>query len=216
VSWLVALAVASASIVALWPGAWPWRLAFIDDATRAHGLRPAREGGWGGPPAGPPDRRRLHGRVLHRSRGTTNQRSDLPACVDLLVVALSAGAGLHEALVSVGAFGGPGRALEVPAAHLQRGVPLLDVLDALPGALGAHWQSVATTLALTATSGSPALPALRRLAAAERTRGRRLVEQRVRRLPVMLLVPLVTLVLPAFALVTFVPLLLTLGSVLGP
>lgn len=196
---------AVATAVALWPHAWPWRV--------AGGARTARM-----VEAPVPIGRRTPvpptgGHRLHRSATATPPA--LPACVDMLAVALSAGAGLHEAVLAVGEFGGPGAPLSGAAARLRRGAPLLEVLDDLPAALGGHWQALTTTLALTATSGAPALPALRHLATAERTRERRRIERRIRRLPVVLLLPLVALVLPAFALLTLVPLLLALGPVLS-
>ena len=48
---------------------------------------------------------------------------------------------------------------------------------------------------------------MRRFATSERLRLRRERERRARRLPVLLLLPLTTMVLPAFALVTVVPFL---------
>lgn len=61
--------------------------------------------------------------------------------------------------------------------------------------------------------GSPVAPSLTRAADEARRARRRAVETRVRRLPVLLLLPLVTCVLPAFVLLTLVP--LVLGSLDG-
>jgi hypothetical protein len=91
-------------------------------------------------------------------------------------------------------------------------VPLLDVLDAIPDELGTDWMPVATTLAVTATSGAPAIDAVRRLGTGLRVRRRRQCEQRIRRLPVLLLLPLAVLMLPAFVLVTFVPVAVAIGG----
>jgi pilus assembly protein TadC len=132
-------------------------------------------------------------------------RPDADASLDLLAVALSSGAGLHQAMVEVAEFDGPDGPLRLAAAKLQRGIPLLDVLDSLPDDLGEGWQPVATTLAVTATSGAPAIEAVRRLSSGLRLRRRRTREERIRRLPVLLLFPLATMTLPAFVLVTFVP-----------
>jgi pilus assembly protein TadC len=115
-------------------------------------------------------------------------------------------------VLEVAEFGGSQAPLASAAAKLQRGAPLLDVLDALPSELDAQWQPVATTLAVTATSGAPAIDAVRRLAAGLRVRRRRRCEERIRRLPVLLLLPLATLTLPAFVLVTFVPVAVAIGG----
>ena len=184
--------VAALAFVAFWPGSWPTRVAALfvgDDVT--------------GPPPRTP-------RSVVRPPG---EPSEVAACVELLVVALSAGMTLHGAIEAVGALEGHrgAEALRAAASGLQRGVPLLDVLDEL-ATVGRGWQVVATTMALAAADGTAVLPALRLIAATERTRQRRAVERRVRRLPVVLLVPLVGLVLPAFVLVTFVPVVMALGG----
>lgn len=184
--------VAVLAMVALWPGSWPKRVAQL-----LGGEEIARR-----TPRTP--------RSVMRPPGETG---DVAACVDLLVVALSAGMTLHGAIEAVGVLEGnrAAVALRAAASGLQRGAALLDVLDELATA-GREWQVVATTMALAAADGTAVLPALRRLAVTERTRRRRAVERRVRRLPVMLLVPLVGLVLPAFVLVTFVPVVMALGG----
>jgi pilus assembly protein TadC len=61
--------------------------------------------------------------------------------------------------------------------------------------------------------GTPLLPALERVAIEARARRRRRAEEAARRLPVVLLFPLVLTTLPAFVLLTVVPLLAgSLGS----
>jgi len=178
---VVSLAVAGCVAVALWPRSFPWRAS----EALPRPIRPRR---------------------VSRPRPDRAPTVDLPACAELLSVALSAGCGMHEALVAVGDTDGPGSALHDSASELRRGVPLLDVIDRISSRHGAGWQGLATVLSLGATAGTPSADALRRLAGAERMRTRRRTEQRVRRLPVLLLLPLTTLVLPAFVLVTFVPL----------
>lgn len=133
--------------------------------------------------------------------------SDLAASVDLLAVAVSAGYSLHGAVRVAGTEGqGPvAAALSRVAVDFDRGVPLADGLAALPLHLGPGAAPLATTLSVAAVSGTPLGPALQRLADAERRRARRAAEARARRLPVLLLGPLVGLVLPAFVVLTIVP-----------
>jgi tight adherence protein C len=91
------------------------------------------------------------------------------------------------------------------ADDFDRGVPLADGLARLPDHLGPGAAPLSTTLSVAAVSGTPVGPALQRLADAERRRSRRAAEARARRLPVLLLGPLVGLVLPAFVVLTIVP-----------
>lgn len=152
--------------------------------------------------------------VLPRTRHGRGP-TDLAASVDLLAVAVSAGYSLHGAVRVAGAEGhGPAaRALARVAADFDRGVPLADGLAALPRALGPGAAALSTTLSVAAVSGTPLGPALQRLADSERRRCRRAAEARARRLPVLLLGPLVGLVLPAFVVLTIVP--AALSSVAG-
>ncbi len=131
--------------------------------------------------------------------------------VDLLAVAVSAGHTLHTAMGLVGAAdSGPvGRGLSEVDAGFRRGRPLLDALADLPDLLGPEVRPLVATLTSSMRSGAPLTPALQRLADSERRRQRRRSEERVRRLPVLLLAPLVGLVLPAFVVLTIVPVALT-------
>ena len=132
---------------------------------------------------------------------------DLAACCDLLAVAASAGCSLRQAVSAVGdADGGPvARALARVGADVDRGTPLVDAVERLPDHVGPDVRPLVSALVVAAGAGTPVAPALQRLADAERRRGRRLVEARIRRLPVLLLVPLVTFILPAFVVMTLVP-----------
>lgn len=145
------------------------------------------------------------GRRWWRARSTGGVVDDVAESADLLALASAAGCPVHEALLEAGEARGPGTALHGVAAELERGQALADVLDRLARRGDDAWHALATTLALSAESGAPAAVVLRRLAAQERTRARRERERRARRLPVVLLLPLVGLVLPAFVLVTLVP-----------
>lgn len=186
------------------------------------GLRPGRWIAPGEPPTSRGDREpfgrsvvRGGGRV-ERGRREGEGSSAVADCADLLAVALSAGMTLRQALEAVGELDAMDVApsLRSASSALRRGVSLLDVLDSMASA-GPRWHAIATTLSLVAGDGTDPLPALRSIAGTERTRQRRLIERRLRRLPVLLLLPLAGLVLPAFVLVTFVPVLLSLGRSLG-
>lgn len=132
---------------------------------------------------------------------------DLVVVIDLLHVAVSAGHTLHTAIDQVGRAGdGPvAAALRDVARAFDQGHALVDALGELPGSLGPEVRPLVTTLVASLRSGAPLAPALQRLADAERRRARRRAEERVRRLPVLLLAPLVGLVLPAFVVLTIVP-----------
>ncbi|MFV0318297.1 MAG: type II secretion system F family protein [Microthrixaceae bacterium] len=182
----VAVAVAASCWTALGPRRWPWRLA----------------GSFPRFAAAPRSRRRPSDRPRRvRERG---QPDAIPRCADLLAVALAAGATTTQALAELGGRDDAPGPLRSAASALGRGNPLDDVLDEIAWA-GPDWQSLATTLSLSSGTGHGAPETLRRFAASERLRIRRQRERSARRLPVLLLVPLTTLVLPAFVLATVVP-----------
>ena len=146
---------------------------------------------------------------------------DMAHCCDLLAVAAAAGSTVAGSVEAVGDVGdGPvASALGRAGADLQRGKVLADVIASLRHELGPAGQPLVTTLSTAASSGTPPAAALVRLADAERRRSRRRIEARVRRLPVLLLIPLVALVLPAFVMLTVVPVALSAargtGALLG-
>jgi tight adherence protein C len=152
----------------------------------------------------------LEGRARRRRRATVD--AQIPQLLDLLAAASSAGLSGQLALRrSVEALGGP-LADELAGA--------LDAVD-----LGAHWRdelaSVAERLDLpdlrrtvaalsrTETLGASLADATAELAASVRSARRAAVTERARTAPVKMLFPLVFLVLPAFLLLTVVPVLLT-------
>ncbi|MCZ7627824.1 MAG: type II secretion system F family protein [Microthrixaceae bacterium] len=137
----------------------------------------------------------------------TDRLGEVPIVADLLAVAVAAGVPVRQGLIDVGAvLRARGGAAPVVAAgdRLQRGAELSVVLDTIAKA-GVGWHALATHLSLSVDSGVSAEGTLRRLAAQERLRIRRERERRARRLPVLLLLPLTTMVLPAFVAVTVVP-----------
>ncbi|MBV9951805.1 MAG: type II secretion system F family protein [Acidimicrobiia bacterium] len=139
--------------------------------------------------------------------------ADLPDVVDLL--ALAAGAGLTPVLAveAVGARStGPlGQALADAHRRMQLGDPPAAALRELP-AHTAHPDAVrplARALATAVEEGVPFEPTLRRVATDVRARRQRDAEEAARRVPVRMLFPLVACTLPAFVLLTVVPLLVT-------
>ena len=132
---------------------------------------------------------------------------DLAGSVDLLAVAVDAGSTVPLAVAVVGDSGdGPtARALRSVTAATLRGTDFVTALEELDRSLGRSGRELRISLTSGVTSGTPVGPSLRRLADQVRLRRRRLVEQRIRRLPVLLLIPLCVLLLPAFVLLTLAP-----------
>jgi tight adherence protein C len=145
-------------------------------------------------------------------RQTRRADQELPLLLDLLAAASSAGLSGQLALRrAVSAVGGP------LAAELGR---TLDAVD-----LGARWRDelratvdrlalpdlrrAVTALTRTESYGSSLAAQMSMLAAQAREARRAAVTERARKAPVKMLFPLVFLVLPAFLLLTVVPVLLT-------
>jgi len=151
---------------------------------------------------------------IRRKRATARAdaalESALPGAFDLLVAAVGAGCAPIGAAELTARWG--------PAPVAARFRPVL-VATELGGAFPDALTELATTTPLLAPMvdvllasselGAPATGALVRLADEARARARRRAETRARVLPVKLLFPLVFLVLPAFALLTVAPALLS-------
>lgn len=138
----------------------------------------------------------------------------LPDVVDLLTLTTVAGLPAGAAIVAIGDRpGGPlGAAMARAAGRLGRGSGTADALEALR-ALGPAARPLVDALVQHDRYGTPLLPALERVAIETRARRRRSAEEAARRLPVVLLFPLVLTTFPAFVLLTVVPLLAgSLGS----
>ena len=157
--------------------------------------------------------------MLATARATRTQRrldqalaDDLPETAELLAVAAAAGCNVRLALEAVR------RARDGPAVEVI-GAVLADVdvggrrlADALGRAPTGHGEAVRPLTALLVDAeryGTPLGPALERLGDDLRQRRRRRAEERARQLPVRLLLPLVLCILPAFALLTVAPLLVS-------
>ena len=136
---------------------------------------------------------------------------DLPDAVDLLVLALGAGLNVPLAVAAVGRRGtGPVSAEMAVAAEANlRGRPLADALDDVTTRCGESARPLMSLLASGERYGVPLTDSLDRLAVDVRAARRRHAEEAARRLPVKMLFPLVVCILPAFALLTLGPLLLT-------
>ncbi|MGQ0832509.1 MAG: type II secretion system F family protein [Microthrixaceae bacterium] len=144
-----------------------------------------------------------------RARGTRALEDALPDAVDLLLLCTSAGRTLPLAHPLVAERVAPaladalGRAVRDAALGRPRADALLDAL----GPLGDRPRRLGRLLADHLRYGVALAPALERFGAELRVERRRRAERDARRVPVRLLAPLIACVLPAFALLTVVPLL---------
>ncbi len=209
---------------------WPWRVVDLTmtrmptgPGGRATRTRTSRSSIEGGLPNGSVrwsrrariERRPARGDHSGSRRAQREVTAALPAAADLLRVAVSAGHSLHGAVAVVAEFGQGPVCEAIGRAHrrYEHGSTLVEELAALPRVLGPTSRSFASTLVVALSSGAPVSSALQRLADSERRRSRRQMEKRVRRLPVLLLAPLVGLVLPAFVILTIVPVVLVTAQI---
>ncbi len=136
--------------------------------------------------------------------------ADPALLLDLVAVALAAGAPVPTALSAVGAAwpGAAGEAMTRAARALTLGAPWDVAWAGAPGAV----RSLAAALRAAWLVGASPVPALR--AAADRTRSRRraLTRAAAGRLGVQLVVPLALCYLPAFVLVGLVPVVVSLAA----
>ena len=156
--------------------------------------------------------RRLRSARAHRTEGE-RVADDLPDVVDLLAVAASAGCNVRLGLEAVvRAHDGPAAAVLHRAINdVETGERVADALSALlrsaPRPVADALRPLASVLVDADRYGSALDPALARLSTDVRVHRQRRAEERARRVPVRLLLPLVLCVLPAFALLTVAPLL---------
>jgi Flp pilus assembly protein TadB len=151
-------------------------------------------------------------RAPTRGRGAHAAVDDLPELVDLVAMAMGAGLVVRAALAAAGPYapGVPGRALRVASARIDAGAPPAIALAAWPRLLGDDVRPLVATLLVAHHDGAPAGDSLDRILADLRHARRQRAAERVQRLPVLLLFPLVCCILPAFVLLTVLP--LALGS----
>ena len=151
--------------------------------------------------------------VPHRRRAQRRRREhaetveELPEAVDLLRLAVSSGLNVHLAVAAVGdRLSGPvGSALAGAADRAHAGERLADALEALPASVGEPVRPLVRVLVDGDRYGTELAPALEQLATDSRLQRRRRAEEQARRLPLRLLLPLVTCILPAFMLLTLAP-----------
>lgn len=146
--------------------------------------------------------------------------SEIPDFIDLVAVHLRAGrppasAFLHSAETAAGPTGEAARRV---VAALHEGERFVDSLLAHRTSFDLRAQPLIDVLVDTERDGLPPRAIFERLADEARSQRRRDADQRLRTLPVRLTLPLVGCVLPAYVLLTVVPLLITqLSSVdIGP
>lgn len=134
---------------------------------------------------------------------------ELPEIVDLYSVALNSGHNIATASreVSTRGHGVVASALADMVDRSVRGQPLDVALDALHDELGSRVRPLTSVLVAGLRYGAPVSDSLVRVAVDLRLERRRHAENAARRLPVVMLFPLVLCVLPAFGLLTVVPVL---------
>lgn len=151
----------------------------------------------------------------HRRRAQQHRQEqaeiieELPEAIDLLRLAISSGLNVHLAVAAVGErlVGPVGLALADTAQQVHRGIRLSDALEPLPDTVGEPVRPLIRVLIDGDRYGTELEPALAQLAVDSRLLRRRRAEEQARRLPLRLLVPLVTCILPAFILLTLAPVL---------
>jgi tight adherence protein C len=160
------------------------------------------------PPATPLRRVRQSSALLRQRR--QHDDTELPEAVDLLVLAIRQGLLPAAAIREIAPFttGAVRTAMDATVARLDGGDRFADAITSLPDVLGPQAHLLADGFAAADRDGLPLAPVLERLAADARQMRRRRFDERARRLPVRLAVPLVLCTLPSFALLTVVPLLL--------
>ena len=144
-----------------------------------------------------------------RVRYRTTIDGGMVQLVDLLSLAVAAGLSLRRAFAAVA----PrlprehGILVEALLERVQHGERLVTALQQYGDELGRSGHELVAILIASERDGAPLAGGLERAADAVRRAQRRDLERRARRLPVTLLVPLVCCVLPAFVVLTVVPLL---------
>jgi len=148
-------------------------------------------------------RARRRDRVLHIER-------HLPEVIDLLGLVVGAGRPTVAALAEISPrvvepFGSE---LAAVARRTSAGEPFVESVRRLRESLGPSVSPVVYAVTAAEVDGAPLQPALARAADEAHRRRRVRAEEAARRVPVLMLFPLVFCILPAFCLLTIVPLLI--------
>ncbi len=151
-------------------------------------------------------RLRRRGRERERIR---QQNRAIPDLVDLIRLALQSGCSPHTAfaLLSRRADGPLTEPLQRVGSDLHNGVRFSEALERFRDEIGPAARPLCSALLASERYGLPLAATLETLALDARLARQREAELAARRLPVLLLFPLVLCILPAFALLSIVPLL---------
>ncbi|HEC08896.1 MAG TPA: hypothetical protein ENI86_04905 [Acidimicrobiales bacterium] len=135
--------------------------------------------------------------------------AEIPSLMELVLVGARSGLGLGAALdlAATHSRSDAGGDLRAAMGVRRRGIPLSECLSDLRPVWGPHGQLAIGVLLASHHYGEPLVPAMERLVSDLRARSAARAEAEARKLPTRLLLPLVFLVLPAFALLTVVPVL---------
>ena len=133
----------------------------------------------------------------------------LPEVIDLLVLVIGADRSSSAALRDIGPrVPEPFRSELIGVTRrIDAGEPFADSVRRLRDRLGPSVSSVVYALTAAEIDGAPLQPALERAADEAHRRRRVRAEEAARRVPIMMLFPLVFCILPAFCLLTVVPIL---------
>lgn len=148
-------------------------------------------------------------RRRHLARAAAELRRTFPELLELFVVLVNVGLTPPLALVELAQAAPPAwqPAVADAASRQRSGERFADALLALTERHGDVAETFVGVLAHADRYGEPVAPVLDRLAAEARQARRRQAEADARRIPVRLCFPLATCVLPAFVVLTIVPLL---------
>ena len=135
--------------------------------------------------------------------------------IDLVTLGVGAGLTLPDTLALTAdwmpsPFGG---VVNDAVRRVRAGAAFVDAVEISLPTLGDPVRPLTRVLVAAERDGAPLVPALERAGDEARRRRRVAAEEAARRVPVLLLFPLVTCVLPAFGLLTVVPVLV--GTLAG-
>jgi Flp pilus assembly protein TadB len=149
---------------------------------------------------------------------TADRLAELPRAIDLLAIALAAGLTPRQGIRLLGERGPPRlrAAFADVQARLDGGEPLVNALPRLITHLGEPGRGLVRAITVAERDGVPLRTLLGTLADEARRQRRHDLETSIRKLPVRLAFPLACCVLPAFVVLTIVPLLVGGLSRLGP